>query len=225
MPLPPNCGSNPANNVLTADVSRVHFPVTGLGYGRRVGIWFQGCSIRCRGCIVPETWETSDYFRVSMRDLTSAIQGWVDRSDGVTISGGEPFDQPEALLRLLQWLDRRPGVRDVLVYSGYPLSRLHREHADILNLVDVLIAEPFVVNQPDERPFIGSANQRLELLSDLARERYSSNLDGFARQMGVAVIDGAILLAGVPKRGDMKSLAETLVANASVEARLTYDAV
>ncbi|WP_461325238.1 4Fe-4S cluster-binding domain-containing protein [Bradyrhizobium diazoefficiens] len=37
-------------------VSRIHFPVTTLGPGRRLGIWFQGCSIRCPGCISMDTW-------------------------------------------------------------------------------------------------------------------------------------------------------------------------
>ena len=37
-------------------LSRIHFPVTTLGPGRRIGIWFQGCSIRCPGCISMDTW-------------------------------------------------------------------------------------------------------------------------------------------------------------------------
>ncbi|HAU1321526.1 TPA: radical SAM protein, partial [Legionella pneumophila] len=37
-------------------ISRVHFPVTTLGPGHRIGIWFQGCSIRCPGCISTDTW-------------------------------------------------------------------------------------------------------------------------------------------------------------------------
>lgn len=39
-------------------LSRLHFPVTTLGPGRRIGVWFQGCSIRCAGCISRDTWET-----------------------------------------------------------------------------------------------------------------------------------------------------------------------
>lgn len=160
-----------------------------------------------------------------MNDLTEAIQEWVGLSDGVTISGGEPFDQPDQLLRLLRWLKQRPGRRDILVYSGYSSSRLRRKHAEVLGLLDALISEPFLASRPDERPFIGSQNQRVELMTDLARERYSSDLDGFERQMGIAVVDGAILLAGVPKRGDLKAVAAALRTNAHVPASLTHDAV
>lgn len=38
-------------------LSRMHFPVTTLGPGDRIGIWFQGCSIRCTGCISKDTWD------------------------------------------------------------------------------------------------------------------------------------------------------------------------
>ena len=37
-------------------LSRLHHPVTTLGPGRRAGIWFQGCTIRCPGCMSVDTW-------------------------------------------------------------------------------------------------------------------------------------------------------------------------
>ena len=41
---------------MNISLSRVHFPVTTLGPGQRLGLWFQGCSIRCAGCISADTW-------------------------------------------------------------------------------------------------------------------------------------------------------------------------
>ena len=40
----------------SVSISRLHFPVTTLGPGHRIGIWFQGCSIRCEGCLSMDTW-------------------------------------------------------------------------------------------------------------------------------------------------------------------------
>ena len=107
-------------------LSRLHFPVTALGPGNRAGIWFQGCSIRCRGCMAVDTWDVSPQ---QMIDLDH-IEAWLDslerdEVDGVTISGGEPFDQPEALAELLHWLREFycEAVRDILVYSGYSLEK------------------------------------------------------------------------------------------------------
>lgn len=100
-------------------LSRIHFPVTTLGPGRRLGIWFQGCSIRCEGCISGDTWR----FRngdIHPQDIVRSISAWLDECDGVTISGGEPFDQATQLRSLLEEIkSRRPT--NVLVYSGYPL--------------------------------------------------------------------------------------------------------
>jgi anaerobic ribonucleoside-triphosphate reductase activating protein len=38
-------------------LNKAHFPVTVLGPGRRIGLWLQGCSIRCAGCVSRDTWE------------------------------------------------------------------------------------------------------------------------------------------------------------------------
>ena len=50
-------------------LSRLHFPVTTLGPGRRIGIWFQGCSIRCPGCISADTWA----FRTAAAMVTDVL--------------------------------------------------------------------------------------------------------------------------------------------------------
>ena len=47
-------GPEPASMALV--VNRVHFPVTALGPGRRLGVWVQGCSIGCAGCLAHDTW-------------------------------------------------------------------------------------------------------------------------------------------------------------------------
>ena len=65
-------------------------------------MWFQGCSIRCRGCVSRDTWE----FRGDAWVEVDRLVAWIhsldrDRLDGVTVSGGEPFDQPDALAALL----------------------------------------------------------------------------------------------------------------------------
>jgi anaerobic ribonucleoside-triphosphate reductase activating protein len=70
----------------------MHFPVTTLGPGRRVGVWLQGCSIRCQGCISVDTW-IKDRGITTVDEVVTALQLWLSRADGITVSGGEPFDQ------------------------------------------------------------------------------------------------------------------------------------
>src|SRR5215831_1013285 len=80
-------------------ISRIHFPVSTLGPGQRIGIWFQGCSIRCPGCISMDTWAEGRGI-TTVEEVINSIIPWLSKADGITISGGEPFDQPDALLEL-----------------------------------------------------------------------------------------------------------------------------
>ena len=56
-------------------VSRLHFPVTTLGPGRRAAIWLQGCSIHCRGCVSRDTWAPA----ASMTG-TAVVADWAESS-------------------------------------------------------------------------------------------------------------------------------------------------
>ena len=77
-------------------LSRIHYPVRTLGPGARIGVWFQGCAIRCPGCVSMDTWAVGQHV-TTLDEVKEGLLPFL-ASDGVTISGGEPFDQPEALL-------------------------------------------------------------------------------------------------------------------------------
>ncbi len=205
------------------DISRIHFPIKSLGPGLRIGIWLQGCSIRCPGCISLDTWATGRG-KTTVERVVQAIEPWLDRADGFTISGGEPFDQPRALFHLLQAIrSRHEG--DILVYSGHPLEAL--PIGDFSGLIDSLISDPLLIDQPQTLPLRGSDNQRLHLLTSLGRNRFQ-----FARAAGEAMpstLDimfddarGDVFLAGVPRRGDLVRLQEILEA-AGHSAGITED--
>jgi anaerobic ribonucleoside-triphosphate reductase activating protein len=200
-------------------LSKAHFPVTVLGPGRRAGIWVQGCSIGCAGCLSQDTWAADPATAVPV----PAVLGWLASLpgpvDGVTISGGEPFQQPRALRELLdgilEWRGAQTRKADILVYSGYPYSRLSRfaESREILDLCDAVVAGPYVDRRNDGSPLRGSANQRLVALTDLGRERYLE-LDGSGARMQVSVQDGPegrhVYYIGIPGRGDMEQLNSAL---------------
>ena len=202
-------------------INKLHVPVTTLGYGRRVVIWTQGCSIHCPGCVSRDTWDAEPRHRIALDELLAGCAGWLAEADGVTISGGEPFDQPDALRELLKLLRVRQAG-DLLVFSGYPHERLFAEHADILTLADVLISEPFVAQAGQTLALRGSDNQRVFLLTPLARERYPTDLDQRAldpqRRIDLMLEGDDIWMAGIPEPGAMAKLREKLRA-------LGYDTV
>ena len=64
-------------------------------------VWIQGCSIRCEGCISADTW-AAGRGETTVDEVFASISAWLLEADGVTVSGGEPFDQPSGLAALLR---------------------------------------------------------------------------------------------------------------------------
>ncbi len=92
---PPAAPLRGERGVTPVALSRVHYPVTTLGPGRRLAVWFQGCSIRCPGCVSMDTWAPGR--RRDGRAVLEPGRPPSRNADGLTVTGGEPFDQPEAL--------------------------------------------------------------------------------------------------------------------------------
>ena len=199
----------------TLQLNKAHWPVTVLGPGRRIGLWVQGCSIRCKGCVSQDTWPTDPAKTMAVRDLVD----WCKRVsegalDGVTISGGEPFDQAAGLKALLDRLHRwrRDAALDfdVLCYSGYPMKTLQAKHRDVLERLDAIVPEPYADALPLGHVWRGSSNQPLVPLSARGRDRYDGLVDAPAdaagKRMQVAVEGGRVWMIGIPARGDMARL-------------------
>ncbi len=195
-------------------LNKAHYPVTALGPGKRIGIWTQGCSIRCPGCVSVDTWKPDRSKAIEVDELLA----WCRRvsggtPEGITISGGEPFEQPRALGQLLAGLERwRRALAepfDILCYSGYRLEKLKKEHAKLLDRMDAIICDPYVEALPTERWWRGSDNQRLVPLSTLGQARYATYVDApvDAPKRFQVVADGKrIWFVGIPHRGDLERI-------------------
>ncbi len=190
-------------------INKAHYPVTTLGHGTRVGIWFQGCTLACPGCLSRDTWDADLGTSLPLADLLSWIANLDGVIDGVTISGGEPFQQPAALAALLESLDAWRGGReravDLLAYSGFPLATLRRRHASVLDRLDAVIPEPFHLAEPSAHAWLGSANQRIVPMSALGRSRYKGAPPP-PRGMQVHVDGTRIWYVGVPRTGDIERI-------------------
>ena len=195
-------------------LSRLHFPVTTLGPGNRVGIWFQGCRLGCPGCISADTWAT-DRGETTVADVLEAITPWITVADGVTISGGEPFQQPEALEMLLHGLRELTSLKiDVLVYSGYPWEQIAPTVERWDGCIDVVISDPFDAQAGQTLLWRGSDNQRMHLLTPLGVDRYQKWIDAprsaLPAALDVFFEDGEVWMAGIPLPGTMKILRSRL---------------
>jgi anaerobic ribonucleoside-triphosphate reductase activating protein len=194
-------------------LNKAHYPVTVLGYGKRVGVWFQGCSIHCKDCVSQDTWDTEGGVMVGVDDLVAWCRTKLKTGlDGITLSGGEPFDQPVALGAFLdairRWRRRAKVELDVLCYSGYPFHILQTRHAALLAKLDALIPEPYVASLQPGHIWRGSANQPMILPSEVGQRRYAGMQTARAAEktMQVAVENGKVWMIGIPAQGDMVAL-------------------
>ena len=89
-------------------VDNILYPVTALGPGRRIVIWTAGCHRHCDGCANPELWESRPYQKISPERLADMVGSLMDQKkgqvDGLTITGGEPFEQAGDLCIFLDLL-------------------------------------------------------------------------------------------------------------------------
>lgn len=139
------------------------------GPGLRFTVFTQGCPHCCPGCHNRETHDPLGGRTVDTEDLIAQMRENPLLS-GLTLSGGEPFAQPEPCLALAQGA-KAQGL-DVWAYSGYTYEELIRRGGavlDMLSVCDVLVDGPFIQGGRSlELKFRGSRNQRL---IDLAETR------------------------------------------------------
>ena len=126
-------------------IERVVNYITTLGPGSRLCIWVNGCSRKCVGCVSPNLQNVDESTEVDIYECLYAYN--LELIDGVTISGGEPFEQAEELYRLVRYIRRR-GIRDILVYTGYTYDQLKDMQSaavdGVLEAISVLIDGPYV---------------------------------------------------------------------------------
>jgi anaerobic ribonucleoside-triphosphate reductase activating protein len=156
-------------------ISMIRYPVTTLGPGKRIGIWTAGCHKNCKGCMSGYAKEFNKDLDRPVSSILEEIKSYIDKEqvDGITISGGEPFDQ-EDLEELLIGIDSL-GVCDVLVYTGYCLKELDK-HFSLLKYIGVLIDGPYIEELNDNGALRGSSNQTVYIVDSRLKESYNAFL-------------------------------------------------
>lgn len=150
------------------------------GPHKRLCIWFQGCNIRCRGCCNPDYQPFEVRHIKSLVDLIDIIKEAKEQFgiEGVTYSGGEPTCQQN--LSLLTKEIKLLGL-GVISFTGHR----YEDVTDILRGCDMVLDGAFEQSNPEtERKLIGSANQRILLLSD----RYKNDVVWF-RSSGIKAVE------------------------------------
>ena len=178
---------------------RVAPDVTTLGPGNRFCIWTQGCQRRCPGCMSKDTWDADAGFLMEEEELVRSMLRF--EFEGITISGGEPFDQCHALRKVVRSLKQKRDA-GVVVYTGMKYETLLASEdpavAELLSLVDLLIDGEYVAELDDDGAYRGSSNQRAFCLTDRYREWADAEIGkpGMRRQQ-IQIDDRGVLLIGL----------------------------
>lgn len=178
------------------------------GPGRRFAVWVQGCSLRCPGCCNPELFTGQGGRDVDPSSLAREVLS-APGVEGLSMLGGEPFEQAEAVAELCAAV--KAGGKTVMVYSGYTLEEL-RAKAErepgvqaLLDATDLLLDGRYDARLPEAaRRWVGSTNQRLHFFTDAYRPDdprfWSSNTVELRLEGGQLTVNGWPAPADVLRR-------------------------
>ncbi len=154
------------------------------GPGLRAVVFFQGCTLGCPGCWNPQTHAfhgTETMVDVAAQEVLRSRQEHA--LEGVTFSGGEPMQQADSLLRLIQGLGRQAPELRFGMFSGYAEDELaqgrywiwgddssdqrrKRLWQEIRGCLDFAILGRFNQAQRSSLPLRTSRNQALRLFTN-----------------------------------------------------------
>ena len=152
------------------------------GPGVRVVLWVSGCSLHCKGCHNPQTWDFNSgkpFDKAAKQELFNALNK--SYIQGITFSGGHPLEpeNTEETLCLIKEIKEKFPDKDIWLYTGYTLEdicerycnqAIYHLYSNIaepniwsnIQYVDVIVDGSYIEEQRDiTLPFRGSKNQRL----------------------------------------------------------------
>lgn len=134
------------------------------GDGIRKVIFAQGCKHNCKGCFNPETHDFDGGYLCDTDKLIQRINEDY-MIDGITFSGGDPFEQAYAFAEIAKNINKNLTI---WCYTGYTYEYLlehkneHEGWEELLNNINVLVDGKFEEDKKDRSlKYRGSSNQRI----------------------------------------------------------------
>lgn len=135
------------------------------GPGLRFVVFTQGCERHCVGCHNPETWDKEGGSEMAVDEVIANMLG-NPLTDGLTLSGGEPFLQAADCVKLAAAAHEH-GL-NVWIHTGFTFEELLIRAGsvsavkELLVLTDVIVDGPFIASERTlSLKWRGSKNQRL----------------------------------------------------------------
>lgn len=167
-----------------------------LGPYTRYVIWVQGCKKRCPGCIALDAQPLDGGYVEDIEHLVHEILSQPN-IEGITISGGEPFLQQEALSKLIDTLHSKRDL-GVIAYTGM----LYEEIADtpLAKRCDLIVDGEYVEALNDDLSLRGSSNQHVICVTDRYADVVSQHYGRPGRKVEFILEDAHVSMVGIPPK-------------------------
>lgn len=171
------------------------------GPGNRLLLVLQGCSIACKECLSPETHSSRKGQEMSVKNLLQHILS-IEDIQGITITGGEPMEQAEALLELIQGI-KKSSQLSIFLYTGFEINELKQKaipvQLQLILAVDILCDGPYIANlATQETLWRGSSNQKIYAFSEKGRKEI--NEESNPLQTCIKVTSEEWQITGIPTK-------------------------
>lgn len=186
--------------LLLLNVAHYERASLGNGPGKRFVLWVQGCTLGCSGCLNPHTHPTTARLVMPPLEVIALVHS-EPGLEGVTFSGGEPFQQARALTEVCQQL-RTSTSLSMMAYTGYTYEYLRTSgtvwQQRLLAALDILVDGPFEAALRAPLMWRGSRNQRVLFLSERYTPEAVGLRDGVQQMELITTSDGRLVRTGFP---------------------------
>ena len=144
---------------------------------------------------------------ITAEELRDVFLNVVD-AEGITISGGEPFLQAEELATMLDEIKVKRNY-GVIIYTGFLKEELEKNNDNgvlrLLKHADILIDGHYIQELDDGKPYRGSSNQRIHLLTDRYESVFEDYYNGTnKRNIEIDVAKDNVYMVGVPSKNGIE---------------------
>lgn len=140
------------------------------GPGIRSVVFFQGCSLRCRYCHNPDTWDTTWGTEIDSKEVVQKVErfkSYFGKQGGITLSGGEPLLQPEFAAEILRACQEK-GIHTAVDTSGWvDQSSLEK----VLPYTDLLLLDVKALNNAEYKWLTGKTNDEFLRTLELIKRK------------------------------------------------------
>ena len=141
-----------------------YIETTSDGEGVRLSCYFSGCSLACKGCHNPISWDSNfgGYFgKEKQSEIITQLKNMI--KPNITLTGGNPLESYDLYEFILNLKKEIPNV-NIWIYSGFTIEEiiLNENMLSILKLCDTLVDGRFEIDKKDlTLAYRGSNNQRI----------------------------------------------------------------